>query len=206
MFKPKHTVATVVLTMFAVFLAELTLMLPWWEVTIGTAQWVDGTPYVTHRTFTYYITWDENYNIGEVEGLMRFVAILTGLWALTAIAYVARLLLRDEGFARWYEQGFVAGVIIAAVGLMPILVFALFIGGAYQADLSEYAANPVDSFIGSSSYSSWGPASGWILSAVAWFFQLVAVLLQNVPAVRYRLLGPEKLPPELETQGDLPAR
>jgi hypothetical protein len=212
MFEPKHTVTTVVATMFAVVLAMFSLTLPWYEVTEG---WVDDGLNVHHNTSRFYLSHyigddgmrDYDYDYPEVGGLLSLTSMLILIWALVAIAYVGRLLVRDEGFVRWWEGGFVSGWVLMAVSLMPVLVFALFVAGAYNADRSEYIGpSPVDSFIGYTARDDWGPLSGWLILLVAWLVQVVAILARNLPAILYRLKGPDKLPPEMETRGDLPVR
>jgi hypothetical protein len=204
----KHTSVAIVLTIFAVVLAMYSLTMPYYQVTDGYVDLELRVHYNTVEFYpTYYIgdegTRDYSSYYGEVGGLMGLTMILIWVWALSAMAYVWRVLHVDESEFKWWQGGFVAGWVLLATAVLPALVFALFIDGAYTYDVE---LSQVDGFIGSVAHDEWGPMLGWVLLALACLIQSVAVLARNVPSIVRWSKGPDEVPPEMAARGDLPVR
>lgn len=202
MFVHKHFRATVVLTMFSIFIALTSLLLPWYRVTDA----VDSDSYTRLVTTEFGIEYFDRDMVGirdystyykEVGGLTGVTVFIIVIWALVAIAYVGTIIPGTGGplMDRW--DGYTLGWALIVVSLMPAVVFATFI-----ADSVGYSGY----FVGSEGQSEWGPASGWYLVVIASAFQIIAVLARNIPAYLGDSGDTENLSPEESAHGDLPLR
>lgn len=198
----KHTSAAIVLTVFALVLAMSSMTLPYYRVIDGVVDYEGRAHYYTIDFYpTYYDTSRgtgdySSFQYEDVGSLFNMLYVLIWVWAFAAMFYILRILHVDESEFRWWQGGFIAGWVLVAVAVMPALVFALFIDSSI----------PVSGFIGSTTYDSWGPMSGWTLLVLACLIQVVAVLARNVPAIVRWWKGTDEVPPELAARGDLPLR
>lgn len=167
----RWTKAALLLTVFAVILALLSLLTEyyWLRVEVET----DG-PLPYFRTYDFYLmgleTGDslrfyEHTNFGEIGGVITTTAALVVVWALFSLFYVSAL---ADGLA-----GFYRGWLLMALSLSPLFYYTLSISAA--------ADSCVDGHFES------GLSPGPIILLLASLMQVAAVLSRNLQVLSQRI-------------------
>ncbi len=166
--KFRWTSATLLLTVLAVILALLSLPMKWYSLDVTYAG--ESGEYV--RTYDLYLSYWRLSDVDSYQGafeeagsVIDSVAVLIIVWAFFSLLYLWAL-------ARG-ESGFIRGLLLVLLAVLPFLVYLWFMAGAVDAELDPGGTVPEGE-----SYES-SPSGGPILVLMAAVLQVIAVMLRG---------------------------